>query len=79
MIASPLNPHEPALNPVPRLGLSLDEAARAIGLSRRSLDDLITDPGRGFPVVRIGRRVIVPTDQLREWLRNQSLTPAHTG
>lgn len=58
---SPITPTTP-----PRLALSPEEAAAALGLSERTLQDLRK---RGeVPTVRIGRRVLHPVDALRRWL-----------
>lgn len=65
-----------------RLALSLDEAAQAIGVSRRTLD------GLDVPRVRLGRRrVVVPVEALKRWLvessgeqaRASQLQPLSTG
>ena len=53
---------------VPRLGLTREEAAEAIGVSPRTIDALIADRTSGFPVVRIGARVIIPVQGLNDWL-----------
>ncbi len=47
-----------------RLALRPREAARALGLSERSLRDLLPQ----LPVVRTRRAVLIPVDALREWL-----------
>ncbi len=57
----------PALTPIPRLLLSRDEAAVAIGLSVRELDDL-TSPRGLIRCVRVGRRVLYSPDVLRRWI-----------
>ena len=61
--------HEIITEPVPRIALRLEEAAHAIGVCRRTLDTWSTQPG--FPVVRIGKCVLVPVDALRDWLARQ--------
>lgn len=61
----------PDIDPVPRLALTIDEAAQSIGISQRSLNNLIS-AGAGFPVMRVGRRVLIPTDELRRWLAEES-------
>jgi excisionase family DNA binding protein len=53
----------------PRLTWSVTEAAMACGISERTLRELIA---RGeFPVVRIGRRVVIVRSQLEEWLNEK--------
>ena len=50
----------------PQLGLSMGQAARAIGISERSLWTL-ANSGR-IPHKRIGRRIVFSVDELRRWL-----------
>ncbi|MEM9347621.1 MAG: helix-turn-helix domain-containing protein [Planctomycetota bacterium] len=59
----------PNTQQIPRLALTPAEAATAIGISRRTLHDLIHDPDAGFPSIKVGRRLMIPVDGLREWLR----------
>ncbi len=47
-----------------RLALRPREAAQALGLSERSLRELLPQ----LPVVRTRRAVLIPVDALREWL-----------
>ena len=56
----------------PRLALTRIEAARSIGVSPRSIDVLIADRTSGFPVVRVGARVVVPVKELTQWLTERS-------
>lgn len=64
---------EPAPNDHPsRLALTRTEAARAIGVSARSIDALIADRTSGFPIVRIGARVVVPVHDLERWLSERA-------
>lgn len=53
-----------------RLALNRREAAAALGVSLPVFDKLSFRDD--FPVVRIGRRVLVPIDGLREWLKRES-------
>ena len=55
-----------------RLTLSVAEAARECGVSERKLREMIAGGASGFPVVRFGRRVVVPRLQLEEWLRDRA-------
>ena len=54
-----------------RLALTRTEAARAIGISPRSIDALIADRTSGFPIIRVGARVVVPIRLLEQWLTDQ--------
>ena len=52
-----------------RLTLTIPEAAAAIGVSSRTLRELVA---RGeFPIVRVGRRVLVVKTQLAAWLNER--------
>ena len=51
-----------------RLALRPAEVAEALGLSERKLREILPE----LPVVRIGTAVVVPTDLLREWLRERA-------
>jgi excisionase family DNA binding protein len=62
--------HDPRDGAVPRLALRPKEASQAIGIGARLLWQL-TNQGR-IPHVRLGKRVVYPVDQLREWLAEQS-------
>jgi excisionase family DNA binding protein len=53
----------------PRLALSLDEAAEALGVSRDYLDEHIRGELR---VVRRGRRVLVSVKELERWLERSA-------
>lgn len=57
---------------VPRIGLTREEAATAMGVSARTVDTLIADRTSGFPVARIGARVVIPVHELTEWLSRQA-------
>ena len=52
----------------PRLALRPNEAARALGVSERTLREMLPE----LPHVRLGRRVVIPIDLLREWLSSRS-------
>jgi excisionase family DNA binding protein len=49
---------------LPRVALTVDEAAATIGLSPRLTADLIRNGD--LPAVRFGSRVVVPVDALRQ-------------
>lgn len=59
----------PTLAPVPRLALTIAQAAEAVGLSGRTLEELIRT-GALRPV-RVGRRVLLPVRELERWLAEQ--------
>jgi hypothetical protein len=54
---------------VPRLCLSVFEAAKSVGLSEKHFRDEILP---SVPHLRVGRRIVIPVDGLREWLSEQS-------
>ncbi len=56
-----------------RLALRPAEAARALGLSERALRALLPQ----LPVVRAGGAVLIPIEQLREWLRERAQFEGH--
>lgn len=53
-----------------KLVLSAREAAAALGVSLPTFYILCGRPG--FPCVRVGRRVLIPVDALRDWLRQEA-------
>lgn len=61
----------PVLTPIPRLLLSRDEAAVAIGLSVRELDDL-TAPRGPLRCVRVGRRVLFSPLAIQAWIEQET-------
>lgn len=58
-----------AATEVPRLALSPDEAAKALGVSRDYLDEHISPELRW---VRRGRRKLVAVSELERWLEESS-------
>lgn len=56
--------------------LSLNEAAKAAGISRKTLSRRIKD-GSGPAIIRIGRRVVIRQSSFDQWL--QSLEVAGGG
>ncbi len=50
-----------------RLALSVSEAAKAVGVSERLMRTILPD----IPHLRIGGRVVIPRDQLVEWMRSE--------
>lgn len=53
---------------IPRLGISIREAAKSVGLSEASFRELLPD----IPHLRAGRRVIIPVEGFRAWLHQRS-------
>lgn len=51
------------------LCMTADEVARALGLSRANAYKLMH--ARGFPTLRIGKRMVVPKDKLIAWIEEQ--------
>jgi excisionase family DNA binding protein len=51
------------------LMLSVPEVASVLGISRAGAYDLVRCDG--FPVIRIGRRVVIPKENLVEWINRQ--------
>ena len=49
------------------LMLSVPEMAAALGISRAGAYELARS--EGFPALRIGTRIVIPKDELREWIR----------
>ncbi len=58
--------HEP--RSAERLALRPKEAAEALGISERTLRQLLPE----LPTVRRGNIVLIPVEQLRSWLRDES-------
>lgn len=50
-----------------RATLTAGEVAAVLGLSRNLTYSLLADPERGFPVLKIGRRVLVPRRPFLAW------------
>ena len=48
-----------------RLGISVAEAARAIRVAERHLRQSLPE----IPHLHVGRRVVIPIESFREWLR----------
>ena len=49
---------------------SVDDAARLLGVSTKTMRRLISS--RKLPSVRIGRRVLIPSDSLAEFVRSNT-------
>jgi len=50
--------------------LSVQELARQMGISLPKAYELVKEPG--FPTIRIGTRILIPTEGFRDWLRQKS-------
>jgi excisionase family DNA binding protein len=53
-----------------RLALRPSEAAKALGVSERTLRQILPE----LPHVRLGGRIVIPVQALREWLRELTET-----
>ena len=53
-----------------RTTLSVQELSAQMGISLPKAYELVKTPG--FPVLRIGTRILIPIDAYREWLMKQS-------
>ena len=49
-----------------KLTLSLDEAGKLLGVSRQTA--YLLSRRNDFPVLRIGRRILIPRKQLEAWM-----------
>ena len=49
------------------LMLSVPEMATALGISRAGAYELARS--EDFPALRIGTRIVIPKDELREWIK----------
>jgi excisionase family DNA binding protein len=58
------------VEPVPRVTLSVAEAAKALGISDRTVTTLISE-GK-IPNVKVGGRRLIPVDALREFVKEQA-------
>ena len=52
-----------------KLALTVGELAKQLGIGRNAAYELCHS--KGFPSIQIGKRLIVPVDGLREWLKEQ--------
>lgn len=54
---------------LPNLGLSLEEAAKAIRVSRPTMLNIVHS--EGFPAFRVGRRWVIPKRLFENWMEEQ--------
>lgn len=52
-----------------RLAINVKEMAKMLGISAKTAYDLVKTPG--FPIIRIGKRQIIPTEALKKWMGEQ--------
>lgn len=52
-----------------RLAIGVKEMAKLLGISARSAYNLVQTPG--FPLIRVGKRQLIPTEALKKWLDEQ--------
>lgn len=53
-----------------RTTMSVNEVAKTLGISKPKAYELTKQVG--FPVIRIGKRIIVPVEQFMRWLDMKS-------
>jgi len=63
--------------PIPTLSLRPHEAAKALGISARSLWAMTA--ANAIPHVRLGRMILYPTDSLRRFLDERAAAQAEGG
>ena len=51
------------------IALTAEDVAQVLGVSRSNAYTLMRS--RGFPTLRVGKRMIVPKDKLLEWMEKQ--------
>ena len=54
-----------------KLTMSVEEAGKALGVSRPTIYKLVHRAG--FPEVRVGNRLLVSTEGLREWVKKEAV------
>lgn len=56
------------------LMLSASDVAKVLSISRANAYELMHSRVTGFPVLRIGRRMLVPRDKFLVWIEHQIRT-----
>jgi len=51
---------------VERICFTMDDAARSLGVSRSSIERLITD--ENMPTIKLGGRRMIPVQPLKDWI-----------
>ena len=51
-----------------KVTISVQELSARMGISLNKAYELTRSPG--FPILRVGTRILIPVDSLNEWLRN---------
>ena len=54
-----------------KLTINVGELARQLGIGRNAAYALCHS--QGFPAIYIGKRVVIPVEPLREWLREKGM------
>ena len=50
--------------------LNTTQLANLLGVSHSSVYELIQEPG--FPSLRIGKRIVIPKEELRQWISDNT-------
>lgn len=58
-----------------RLTMTVEEAGKQLGVSRPVAYELAKRPD--FPAIRVGRRILVSSEGLRQWLLTQTGVSQH--
>ncbi|MCL1884148.1 MAG: helix-turn-helix domain-containing protein [Defluviitaleaceae bacterium] len=58
-----------------KLTMTVKEMGKRLGISTGKAYELAKS--EGFPVICIGRRMVVPTEGLMRWIEKQSNAPQH--
>lgn len=53
-----------------KLAISIEEFASMVGIGRSKAYQL--SRSEGFPQIRLGKRIVIPVDQLKDWLMQNS-------
>lgn len=69
MVGTPVAPAPVMAQPIERTGLTPEEAAESMGLGLTNTYAVIREKKLG--VVRRGRKIIVPVDEIRAFLRRE--------
>ena len=53
-----------------KLCMTTDEAATQLNISKSKLYQLLRE--NAIPSIRVGHKILIPTEELKEWLHTQS-------